>query len=124
MPLRAALLFSLAAAFAVAQDTGLRITTGSALPPGVVGGTYLQTLTAAGGVPPYLWGVSSGTLPAGLALLPNGSITGVPSAEATATLTIQAADSAGSRVSQSVSLTVIAAGTYARGNLEHCHHTG
>jgi hypothetical protein len=112
--IRAGLAISFATAFTVAQGQDFRITTGSALPPGVVGGSYLQALTATGGSPPYLWGISSGTLPAGLSLLPNGSIAGVPSAEASVTLTIQATDSAGSRVSQTASLTVIAAGTYAR----------
>ena len=45
---------------------------------GTVGTAYAQTLTASGGTAPYVWVVSSGTLPAGLSLSTGGSITGTP----------------------------------------------
>jgi len=118
---RVGLLFSFAACAVIAQDgSGLRITSVSPLPPGVVDGTYFQTLSAAGGAPPYSWGLLTGTLPSGLTLSTNGSITGVPTTVGTSTMTIQVADSAASRVSQTFSVSIIAAGTLARsGVLSH-----
>jgi len=45
----------------------LEITTTS-LPAGSLGAAYSQALAATGGVPPYSWSVTSGTLPTGLSL--------------------------------------------------------
>src|SRR5437660_2444882 len=44
------------------------ITTTSPLPSATTGVLYSQTLTATGGFTPYIWRVSSGTLPTGLTL--------------------------------------------------------
>ena len=73
----------------------LKITTTS-LPDGTVGAAYPSTqLTATGGVPPYTWSLTGGTmLPAGLMLNPNGTITGTPTATGVDnTFTVQVADS-------------------------------
>jgi hypothetical protein len=70
----------------------LSITT-SALPGGVVGVEYSQTLAASGGTPPYSWSVSAGSLPPGLALSGAGAITGTPTAAVVFEFTVQAADS-------------------------------
>src|SRR5262249_42080565 len=57
--------------------------------------SYSASLTAQGGSGTYSWTVASGTLPTGLNLAPNGSISGSPGASATTqTFTVQAADSA------------------------------
>jgi uncharacterized repeat protein (TIGR01451 family) len=63
--------------------TPLTITT-SSLPSGVLGTGYSQTLSAAGGVPPYSnWTVSAGALPAGLTLNnSSGVINGTPTSAA------------------------------------------
>jgi len=71
----------------------LTITTGGTLPAGVVGSAYSLTLSATGGTPPYSWSVSSGKLPAGLALSASGAITGTPTATGSSTFSIQATDS-------------------------------
>src|SRR5262249_15151141 len=92
----------------------LRITNVSSLPPGFVGGAYFQTLSATGGTPPYSWAAVAGSLPPGLALSPNGLITGTPTFVGTTNLTIQVTDSAGARTTQSLSLAIIATGTLAR----------
>ncbi len=71
----------------------LTITTGS-LPAAEAGLAYSQTLHASGGVAPYSWTVSAGSLPAGLMLnSATGTIRGTPSTLGTASFTIRATDS-------------------------------
>lgn len=70
----------------------LRIVTES-LPSGTVGIGYEAALEAAGGIPPYTWGVGSGTLPMGLVLDPAGGlISGTPTASGTWTFTAAVSD--------------------------------
>lgn len=72
----------------------LAITTAS-LPDGTVGIDYSAQLQATGGVPPYTWQLTGGTLPAPLVLNSNGTITGKPTAPGVSnTFTIQVTDSA------------------------------
>jgi hypothetical protein len=119
LTLRIGLLSLVAFSIAPAQDA-LRITTTTPLVSGFAGGTYLQTLTAAGGSPPYTWVLLSGTLPIGINLTPSGTLTGLPTVVATSNVTIQVADSAGSRATQAFSLDIIPPGTLARaGVLAH-----
>ena len=54
------------------------------------------SLTASGGVSPYEWSVSNGTLPAGLSLSPGGQFSGIPTGSGTSTVSIQVTDSLGS----------------------------
>ncbi|HWR35734.1 MAG TPA: putative Ig domain-containing protein [Clostridia bacterium] len=65
----------------------------TALPGGIVGSSYSQTLAAAGGIPGYLWSIASGSLPSGLSLGSNGTISGTPTAAGTASFTVRATDS-------------------------------
>ena len=88
---------------------GLVITTES-LEDGIVGDAYLQNLTATGGVSTYTWSLSSGSLPAGLALTASGSMTGTPTTVGTATFTVQVHDSATHVATQSLSVVVQASG--------------
>jgi hypothetical protein len=68
--------------------------TSAALPSGVTGSPYSQTLTAAGGAPPYSWSVVSGSLPPGLTLeIPTGVLAGTPTATGDFTFTVRATDS-------------------------------
>src|SRR5262249_3095230 len=48
----------------------------TALPPGRLGQSYAAQFTASGGVQPYHWTLVSGTLPPGLTLNDDGSVTG------------------------------------------------
>src|ERR1039458_56463 len=66
------------ASMQIVVNPPLALTTAS-LPAGVVGTAYNQTLAATGGLTPYTWTVSSGSLPAGVSLnASSGAITGTP----------------------------------------------
>jgi subtilase family serine protease len=63
------------------------------LTAGNVGAQYYQQVTAGGGTMPYIFTLSSGTLPAGLFLTPGGLLGGTPTAIGASTFTITACDS-------------------------------
>jgi len=65
------------------------ITTASPLPSGTVGTAYNQSLTASDGTAPYMWSISSGSLPSGLSLSSSGVISGTPSEATTANFRVQ-----------------------------------
>src|ERR1700675_385095 len=89
------------------NPTPLAISTTS-LPSGQVGAAYSTTLGASGGTTPYTWTLTSGTLPAGLALnASSGAVAGTPTATASnLALTFQVKDSGSPMQSKSVSLTL------------------
>ena len=89
----------------IAVSPALSVATVS-LPAATVGTVYSQALTAVGGVPPYVWVVSSGPLPSGLLLTPSGSITGTPTAVGVASFSLQVGDSAQGTATVSLSITV------------------
>src|SRR6266704_3506710 len=61
-----------AVSFKEVAATGLSVATTSPMPGGQIGVAYSQTLTAAGGSPPYTWAITAGALPAGLSLTGSG----------------------------------------------------
>jgi hypothetical protein len=64
------------------------------IPGALVGPDYFFQLEGAGGLAPYTWTVTAGSLPGGLVLdSANGYIYGVPTAPGTGTVTIQMQDS-------------------------------
>ncbi len=85
----------------------LTVTTAS-LPTGAVNFSYSQTLAAAGGVSPYTWSISAGSLPAGLTLAANtGVISGTPTAAGSAvSFTVKVTDSASNTATKSLSITI------------------
>ena len=71
----------------------LSITTTS-LPDGALDTAYKQNIQASGGIPPYAWTVTGGTLPSWATLnLSTGIISGIPGTTGTANFTVQVADS-------------------------------
>jgi hypothetical protein len=70
----------------------LSITT-SSLTAGAIGVPYSASLAASGGVAPYTWSITSGSLPAGLTLSSSGAISGTPSNQETQSFTVQVSDS-------------------------------
>ena len=82
------------------------ITTTGPLPPGTVGTPYTTTLHAAGGISPWTWAITAGSLPAGLILSPGGTITGTPATPGTSTITAQATDHDGNTATKSLTLTI------------------
>ncbi len=69
----------------------------ASLPEATLDNAYAATLTAGGGTPPYTWSLASGSdpLPAGLNLDPaTGEISGTPTTEGVARLSVQVTDAA------------------------------
>jgi hypothetical protein len=99
---------SLAAAsvtFALAQ---LAIVSTS-LPAAQAGTSYNATLQSSGGVEPYAWSLISGSLPSGLSLHSNGSITGTTQEPGAFAFSVKVTDSASQIASVKLSLSVGAA---------------
>jgi hypothetical protein len=100
----------------VQAPTPLAITT-TVLPSGATATAYNLPLQASGGVPPYTWSLTSGLLPSGLTLSPNGTLSGVPVLTTPTTgddFTVQVQDSQaspGTPVSQALSITIGAGST-------------
>jgi hypothetical protein len=69
------------------------VITTNALPDGTVGTPYSASLGATGGTPAYTWSLASGSLPSGLSLAPDGTISGTPTGpRGTSTFTVQVTD--------------------------------
>jgi hypothetical protein len=83
---------------------GLTIITTS-LPNGAVGTPYSETLTATGGPGAITWMLDDGSLPSGLILLENGTISGTPTLDGTADFTVRAASG-----TESISIAIASAG--------------
>ena len=92
----------------VAPSSSLAVTSWN-LPVGKVGSPYGNAgVTASGGVTPYTWSVTSGTLPPGLSLVPGTptvAISGTPTKRGNYTFTIQVKDAANA-VATKVGLTI------------------
>nr|WP_311719288.1 putative Ig domain-containing protein [Edaphobacter lichenicola] len=87
------------------SPTPLQIT--PSLPAGVVGSMYSGSLQASGGTAPYAW--SSSTLPAGLSLGSNGTLSGDPTSSGSTTVTFTVADSSSPALTTSVAATLVVA---------------
>lgn len=90
------------------QTLAPAITTGTPLYSTTLGDSYLQTLSAAGGAPPYTWSLSdgSGGLPPGITLTADGRLAGKSSSAGSFNLTVQVTDGAGGVARKAISITV------------------
>jgi hypothetical protein len=88
----------------VASGTPLAISTTS-LSPGIKNESFSSSLNATGGTAPYIWSITNGTLPAGLAFAKSTStISGTPTAIGTVSLTFTVTDSSSPVQSKSTTL--------------------
>ena len=95
---------TLVANFAV---PAMSITTNTTLPLAILGKPYSQTLNTTGGVLPYTWSVTSGSLPAGLTLNGStGAITGTPNKIGKTNFTVQVSGSNGATAVKKFSIKV------------------
>jgi hypothetical protein len=86
--------------------SNLSVTT-SSLPNGTMGVAYSQTMAATGGMTPYTWIITTGTLPAGLTLSSSGVISGTPTtAGGPTSVTCRVTDSASATATKSLSITI------------------
>jgi hypothetical protein len=102
-----------AVAIVIAPPPALTIST-TYLPGGTAGVAYSANLQASGGVSPYTWSISSGSLPAWASLNSStGAITGTPNAAGATNFTVQVTDSESPTVSvtQPLSISVAPAPT-------------
>lgn len=88
------------------QIASINITT-SSLDAGTVNIPYSAELAASGGTTPYTWTITSGSLPAGIALSSDGVLSGTPRTAGTASFTAQVTDSNGSTNSASLTLNIL-----------------
>ena len=88
--------------------------TTSALPAGSTGAAYSASLAASGGSPPYAWKLDvtpeSSSLPAGLSLSSDGTISGTPTVAGTYAIWVTATDSADNAATRAFDLVVAANG--------------
>ncbi|MGA8104422.1 MAG: Ig domain-containing protein, partial [Candidatus Acidiferrales bacterium] len=96
---------SLSLSISSAGSSTLQISTG-ALATATLGSAYSQTLAATGGVAPYHWSVTSGNLPAGLALQAAGVISGTPTTAGSVAFTVQVTDATSPAETASKSLSI------------------
>ncbi len=82
------------------------ITTASPLPEGMVGNGYSEICTASGGFAPYTWSLDSGSLPAGLSLAGDGTLSGTPTAAVTANFTVRVTGTDTGTATKSFALTI------------------
>ncbi len=82
------------------------------LPQAQQGDTFTAVLSASGGTQPYSWSVSTGALPAGIVLNPNGDVTGIPTSTGTFNFTVTATDAASATANANFSISVVAGSNF------------
>jgi len=80
----------------------------AAPPQGWTNTVYGYTLTETGGTSPFTWSVTSGSLPSGISLSPDGNLSGTPTATGTYSFTVRVTDAKGQTATQTTSITVSA----------------
>ncbi len=83
----------------------LMITT-TVLSAGVLNTAYSQTLAATGGDGSFAWSLTSGTLPDGLTLAPNGVVSGIPTTLGTSNFQVAVTSGDGQTTSAALAITI------------------
>jgi hypothetical protein len=96
---------SSAAILTVNATSTLQITT-SQLSGGFVAGGYSATLAATGGTAPYIWSLTSGSLPNGLSLSSGGVFSGTPSLAGSFSFSVQVKDASSATASRNFSINI------------------
>jgi hypothetical protein len=92
---------------AALKITSTPFITTSSLPEGITGTTYSQTVTETGGVAPFTWSVTAGSLPTGYTIgSSTGTISGTASATGTSSFTVEVADANSNTNSRALSIVV------------------
>ena len=78
----------------------------ASVPNGIPGTPYRQTFTANGGIAPYTFVITSGSLPFGLTLDPDGVLLGTPEQTGTFTFTVTATDQVGCSGSEAYTIEI------------------
>lgn len=79
--------------FTVAAPTLVLSPGSGSLPSATVGGAYSQGFTASGGTAPYTYAITSGSVPTGLSLAANGTLSGTPTVAGSYNFTVTTTDS-------------------------------
>jgi hypothetical protein len=80
-------------------------------PPGWTNTVYGDTLTESGGLAPYAWSISAGTLPAGISLSADGTLSGTPTVIAAASnFTVEITDANNQTATEAVTSLAVSAG--------------
>jgi hypothetical protein len=83
----------------------------NSLPDGQAGAPYSMQIQSAGGVAPYSWSVTAGSLPAGVSLNPStGLLSGTPTATGSSSMTIRVSDSSLPKLVATAGLTMTISG--------------
>ena len=88
--------------------SGLTVATPPVLPSATVGASYSTTLQASGGLSPYQWAVTAGSLPGGLNFSGAGQISGTATSSGSFTFTAQVTDANSNRATKQFTLAVAA----------------
>ena len=97
------------ATLSITIGAGLSITTTS-LPGGVQGTAYSASVAATGGISPYTFSITTGSLPSGLTMSSGGAISGTPTGSGTSSFTVQAKDSSTPPQTATANLSITIAG--------------
>ena len=77
------------------------------LPLGRTGTAYSSALAAHAGTPGFTWSLAAGALPSGLSLSAGGTLSGTPTAEGSARITLRVTDAAGRTATRAMTLAVV-----------------
>jgi outer membrane autotransporter protein len=100
--------FTVSRAYTLEVPAPILAITPVTLPDATAGAPYRQAITASGGIAPYAFAITTGTLPAGLALAADGVLSGTPTGAGTFDFTLTATDANGQSVDQAYTLAVAA----------------